>query len=380
MPVSYFEQLKTQLTASATAKKAALDAAYNRATTATFDASGKPIYKKDAAGNNMYGTRDVQYLEEARNINVGAEAGGTLRSGQNQRNLINNEANYRSDVIGASNQLTANKGVIDTEAATQTAEYQALYGDTPSSGGGGGTSSTSPAASTQPSAAPRPVTGPGGSVLTPSAQQGMADAYAKWGGPSYGTPAKPGAKPTVVQQPASSPAQFRAKEEATKKPAGPAKPVAAVPSKPTISSPAQSRLAQDKADAAKPATSSKPTISSPAQSRLAPAKPASAKPAPVKPAPAPAKPASVKPAPAPAKPAPAPAKPAPVKPAPAPAKPAPAKPAPAKPAPAKPASAKPAPAKPAPAKPAPAPAKPAPAPAKPAPAPAKPAPAKPKKK
>jgi|688.fasta_scaffold08354_4 hypothetical protein len=182
MPISYFETLKTQLTEAATAKKAALDAAYDRATTATFDASGKPTYKKDAAGNNIYGTRDVQHLENVRNIGVGAEASGTLRSGQNQRNLINNEADYRADVLAASTKLTADKNLVDTETGTKTAEYQALYGDKAGAGSGavagpaaGSAAGLAPA--TAPPARTSTVTSGGKTtVLTPAQQSAWANA------------------------------------------------------------------------------------------------------------------------------------------------------------------------------------------------------------
>ncbi len=200
MPVSYYEQLKLQLTEAATAKKAALDAAYDRATTAMFDASGNASYKKDASGNNIYGTRDVQYMEQKRNINAGAESGGTLRSGQNQRNLINNEAAYRSDIGAAAANLTAQKGVIDTETATKGAEYKAMYGDGKGSTGSSSNNNGSNNGGLGGSGggdAPRPITAAGGAILSPSGAKALADAYAKYR-PSYGSPTKSGTKSTTV--------------------------------------------------------------------------------------------------------------------------------------------------------------------------------------
>ena len=181
MPVSYYEQLKTQLTESAAAKKAALDAAYDRATTAMFDASGNASYKKDASGNNVYGTRDVQYLEQKRNIGTGAEASGTLRSGQNQRNLINNEAAYRSDIGTMGANLATQKNTIDTETATKSAEYQAMYGDGKgSTGSGSSSSSVSSSGLGSSTAAPKQtsvITSGGKNVtLTSSQQKAWADA------------------------------------------------------------------------------------------------------------------------------------------------------------------------------------------------------------
>lgn len=197
MPVSYFDQLKAQLTEAATAKKAALDAAYDRATTAMFDAAGNASYKKDAAGKNMYGTRDVQYLEQKRNIGAGAEGSGTLRSGQNQRNLINAEAGYRSDLGALAANLTSQKGTIDTDTATKSAEYQAMYGSTGGGGGGSSPSSNTKDDGIKNTQAPKPIQGPGGAILSPSGAKALADAYKKYT-PSSGAPAKPGAKTTTV--------------------------------------------------------------------------------------------------------------------------------------------------------------------------------------
>lgn len=178
MPVSYYEQLKLQLTEAATAKKAALDAAYDRATTATFDASGNASYKKDASGNNIYGTRDVQYMEQKRNINTGAESSGTLRSGQNQRNLINSEAAYRSDIGAAAANLTTQKNIIDTETATKGAEYKAMYDDGKGSTGASSNTPKSNKKEPEPAAAPAAnvpkVSGP---FLSP-AQRAAAEAAA----------------------------------------------------------------------------------------------------------------------------------------------------------------------------------------------------------
>jgi hypothetical protein len=196
MPVSYYDQLRLQLTEAATAKKAALDAAYDRATTATFDASGNATYKKDASGNNIYGTRDVQYMEQKRNTATGAESSGTLRSGQNLRNVVNDEAAYRADIATAAGNLTAQKDTIDTETATKAAEYKAMYGD------GKGSTGSVPAPGPAPgpgtgTAAPRATTGPGGAIISPAGGKAMADAYKRFR-PSYGAPAKAGAKPTAV--------------------------------------------------------------------------------------------------------------------------------------------------------------------------------------
>lgn len=133
MPVSYFEQLKTNLKADADAKKLAMDAIYDAYTQAQFDQSGNVSYKSPG----KLGTRDVQYDTEKRNIGASGEATGTLRSGQQARNLATSMASYKADVLGKAGQLAADKSAVDTATATKIAEYQAMYGNT-------GTTSTGP--------------------------------------------------------------------------------------------------------------------------------------------------------------------------------------------------------------------------------------------
>lgn len=130
MPVSYYEQLKANLNADATAKKAALDAVYNAYTQAQFDAAGNVSYKEPG----KLGTRDVQYDTEKRNIAAAGESGGTLRSGQQARNMATSLAAYKADVLGKSGQLAADKSAVDTATTSKLAEYQATYG-TPASTG-----------------------------------------------------------------------------------------------------------------------------------------------------------------------------------------------------------------------------------------------------
>jgi hypothetical protein len=144
----YFTQLKTQLNASAEAKKAALDAALLRATTANVDSSGNITYNKDAAGNELYGSLDVGYKEGQRNLRAGAEGSGMLKSGQLKRSELTNEASYRANVLGVKEKTTAEKTDVTNTAATQLAEYQAMYGTGGGTGGGTGTTTPSSTSST----------------------------------------------------------------------------------------------------------------------------------------------------------------------------------------------------------------------------------------
>jgi len=144
----YYTQLKAQLEASATAKKAALDLEYERATTATFDAQGNPTYKKDAAGNTQYGSVDVGYMNQQRSIKTGAEAGNMLRSGQTARDLLTSTAGYKAEVAGKAANVTSEKTAITNETQTELAKYMAMYGT--GSAGGASTSAAAPAAAAKP--------------------------------------------------------------------------------------------------------------------------------------------------------------------------------------------------------------------------------------
>lgn len=128
--VNYLTQLKNQLVASSNAKRAAYDAALQRATTATFDDKGRATYKKDEAANPMYGTLDVQYMNQKRGIETAGEASGTLRSGQQARNLAEAFANYRQATAAAQEAATSGKNQTSLDQALQAAEYEAMYGAT----------------------------------------------------------------------------------------------------------------------------------------------------------------------------------------------------------------------------------------------------------
>ena len=143
MPVSYYNQLKAQLDADALAKKTAIDSRLAAYTQAMFDDSGNVSYKEPG----KLGTRDVKYDTDTRNIKASGESSGTLRSGQQARNLATNLASYKADVVGATGQATADKGAIDTASATELAKYQATYGT------GSGTASTAPSGASNPKAA-----------------------------------------------------------------------------------------------------------------------------------------------------------------------------------------------------------------------------------
>lgn len=133
----YLATLKEKLNADAKAKKDAYDAALQRATQATFDAQGRPTYSKDDQGQNRYGTLDVGYLNQERNIGVQSEASGMMRSGQTARQYATNLAGYKADVLAAQNAATEGKSAVDTATGLETAKYEAMYG-TPGSAATGG--------------------------------------------------------------------------------------------------------------------------------------------------------------------------------------------------------------------------------------------------
>jgi hypothetical protein len=134
---TYYDQLIINSNAAATAKKDALDKAYERMTTATFDDQGNVSYKKDAQGNPLYGSMDVDYMQKKREAGAGAESSGMLRSGQYARTLAEGQAAYRSGVLGAKESTTSQKTQVDLDTAQKQAEYKALYGNTSSGGGTG---------------------------------------------------------------------------------------------------------------------------------------------------------------------------------------------------------------------------------------------------
>lgn len=138
MPISYFEQLKANLTADANAKKAAYDAVFDAYTQAQFDASGNVSYKQPG----KLGTRDVQYDTQKRATATGGEQSGMLRSGQQARAVATDLAGYKADILGSASQLAANKAAVDTGLTTSIAEAQAKYGTVP-----GAASSNSPSSS-----------------------------------------------------------------------------------------------------------------------------------------------------------------------------------------------------------------------------------------
>ena len=137
--VDYNTQLRNQLKTASENKRIALQNQYDRATGAQFNKdTGALTYRTDASGNPLYGTLDVDYMEQQRGINTQAEGAGMLRSGQRARNLATSEAGYRATVGGLAESLAAGKTAISDEEALKLAEYDALYGSPKSGGGGGG--------------------------------------------------------------------------------------------------------------------------------------------------------------------------------------------------------------------------------------------------
>ena len=125
----YLATLKLQLDAAALAKKVALDTAYERATNAQFDAEGKQSVRKTPAGSDAGpGTLDVQYQQQQRNIATANESSGMLKSGEYARDLATSQAGYRSTVANLNADRIAGQSAADTDAASEYAKYQAMYG------------------------------------------------------------------------------------------------------------------------------------------------------------------------------------------------------------------------------------------------------------
>ena len=124
----YYNTLKLQLETAAANKKTALDLAYERATTAQFDAAGNMTRKKNTDGTDKApGTLDVAFDEQQRQISGGAESSGMLKSGQFGRDLATSQAAYRTAVVGGLNETEAGKTQITNELGTELAKYSAMY-------------------------------------------------------------------------------------------------------------------------------------------------------------------------------------------------------------------------------------------------------------
>jgi len=152
----YLASLKDRLDADAKAKREAYQLAYDRATQASFDAEGKPTYKKDESGQNKYGTLDINYMNQERNIGAGAEASGMMRSGQTARQYATNLAGYKADVLAAGDIRNEGLSAIESNTLLEKAKYDAMYGTT---GSGAGTTATQTPAST-PASTPTPTPAP----------------------------------------------------------------------------------------------------------------------------------------------------------------------------------------------------------------------------
>jgi hypothetical protein len=177
----YFINLKTMAESAALAKKQALDTAYEMATQAKVNKdTGEITYNKDASGQDKLGTADVAYKEKQRSTATSGEAGGMLRSGQQARQKLMDESDYRARILSLAQDKTAQQSQIDTDTATKIAEYRAMYGT--------GAASTSSSSTTQQSKATdlKPITEvpkePGSTtkpvVYSPAAVSQIQKAYA----------------------------------------------------------------------------------------------------------------------------------------------------------------------------------------------------------
>ena len=172
MPLSntYYDTLKTQLEAAANSKKAAIDAALLRSSTAQFDPT---TGKVTGYGPQGPGTLDVQEQENVRALGTSSEGAGMLRSGQYARQLAGSQAAYRSAVAETKAKAESEKTQIDTDTAAELAKYKAMY-EVPGASGGNSSNTaaqpTAPKTPSSPAIAPPPVFKP--STPAPSASAG----------------------------------------------------------------------------------------------------------------------------------------------------------------------------------------------------------------
>lgn len=160
---TYLDELINKSNAAAAAKKEALDRKLKMQTTAQVDEKGNITYQKDDSGNNLYGSIDVDYMQRNRAAAAGAESTGMLKSGQYARTLAENQAAYRSNIIGAKEQTEAEKTSIGENLATEQAQYKAQYGNVGGGVGGssgGGSKSKNKTQTSTPSSGMTPITPP----------------------------------------------------------------------------------------------------------------------------------------------------------------------------------------------------------------------------
>lgn len=176
----YLTNLKAAANSLATMKKTALQNVLNAYTSADLATLTDADYKKFKFGQKGPGSRDVQYMQQYKGAEAGAEAAGTLASGQYASTLASQLAQYKGDIGSLLTKTESEKNIIDAETAQKLAEYEAMYGGATTGGGtsdgttGGTSGSTSgkTGSSGLPPVTPPPAYTPPGPAYTPPSPTG----------------------------------------------------------------------------------------------------------------------------------------------------------------------------------------------------------------
>ena len=110
----YLTNLRNAANEAGRLKKEALQNVLNAYTTATTESVGQdPDYKKFKFGQKGPGSRDVQYMQQFKNAEAGAEGAGVLASGQYATTLASQLAQYKGDIASQINKTAAEQNLID---------------------------------------------------------------------------------------------------------------------------------------------------------------------------------------------------------------------------------------------------------------------------
>lgn len=134
----YLTNLKAAANSLATMKKTALQNVLNAYTSADLATLGGVDPKTFKFGQKGPGSRDVQYMQQYKGAEAGAEAAGTLASGQYASTLASQLAQYKGDIGSLISKTESEKNIIDAETTQKLAEYDALYGGATTGGETGG--------------------------------------------------------------------------------------------------------------------------------------------------------------------------------------------------------------------------------------------------
>lgn len=240
---SYYDTLVAQADAAATAKKDALQAAYERLTRATVDDKGNITYAKDTSGNPLYGTMDVDYMAKRRMASAGAEASGMMRSGQYARTLAEGQAAYRAGILGSLGETTGQKTQVDKDLALEKAKYQAMYGNVAAGSGSSGSGTGGAGGTTTGgTGSMSPITAPPDNGISAPPLSGNRENQTIYPTTGRGGMGSPGTVVTTPNTDIYTPNRFGGIEKPTPaKPVAPAKPVSppkpVTPVKPVVPTP-----------------------------------------------------------------------------------------------------------------------------------------------